>query len=69
MEKKLNTKPNMTDPDAFYAALTDAHRDLEREDSERLNARLVLLLSNHIGDVEVLEEALKIARDLATNES
>ncbi len=57
----LKTEPNFTDPDAFYAALTDLHRNRERDQSERINARLVLLLANHIGERAVLEEALHIA--------
>lgn len=48
--------------DDFYEALIDAHRDLSDEQSERLNARLILLLSNHIGDIAVLREALALAR-------
>jgi hypothetical protein len=48
--------------DDFYEALIDAHRDLSDEESERLNARLILLLSNHIGDIAVLKEALALAR-------
>ena len=48
--------------DDFYEALIDAHRDLSDEQSERLNARLILLLSNHIGDIAVLREALVLAR-------
>ena len=48
--------------DDFYEALIDAHRDLSDEESERLNARLILLLSNHIGDISVLREALALAR-------
>ncbi len=48
--------------DDFYEALIDAHRDLDDEQSERLNARLILLLSNHIGDIAVLKEALALAR-------
>lgn len=61
----LNTEPNFTDPDGFYAALTDIHRDLSRDDSERVNARLVLLLANHIGEDAPLREALAIAREIA----
>jgi len=60
----LETEPNFTDGDAFYAALTDMHRDLTREQSERANARLILLLANHIGDLAVLGEALALAGDL-----
>ena len=59
----LITEPNFTDPDAFYAALTDIHRDLEPEESERVNARLILLLANHIGDQEALLEAMRIAAE------
>ena len=46
----LNVEPNFDDADAFYAALIDAHRGLSDEQSTALNARLVLLLANHIGD-------------------
>jgi len=62
--ERLNTDPNFTDPDTFYAALTDIHRDRDRDQSERVNARLVLLLANHIGDLGTLQEALSIASDL-----
>lgn len=61
---KLITDNHFGDADAFYAALTDAHRELAPEDSERLNARLILLLANHIGDKQVLLEALDIAAQL-----
>jgi len=49
--------------DDFYQALIDTHRDLSDEQSARVNARLVLLLSNHIGDLVVLREAMEIARE------
>lgn len=58
---RLELNPHFTDPDAFYAALTDLHRDCSEAQSERINARLILLLANHIGDQQVLEEALAIA--------
>lgn len=61
---KLITENHFSDADAFYAALTDAHRELSTADSERLNARLILLLANHIGDKQVLLEALDIAAQL-----
>ena len=64
MKNQLITDPNFQDADAFYAALTDAHRTLEPRDSERVNARLVLLLANHIGDHTVLMAALEAATDL-----
>jgi hypothetical protein len=58
----LNTAPNLEAPDAFYEALIDAHRDLDAAQSHELNAKLVLLLANHIGTLGVLKEALDIAR-------
>lgn len=59
----LSTALNIRAPDDFYQALIDAHRDLSEEQSQMLNARLILLLANHIGDLEVLREALAAARD------
>ncbi|WFM71456.1 DUF2783 domain-containing protein [Halomonas sp. CKK8] len=58
---RLELNPNFTDPDAFYAALTDTHRERSEAESERINTRLILLLANHVGDQQVLEEALAIA--------
>jgi hypothetical protein len=58
----LIQSPNLPDPDAFYAALVAAHQGLSDEASELLNARLVLILANHIGDPNVLREALTLAR-------
>jgi hypothetical protein len=58
----LITTPNMAAPDDYYEALIDAHRDLRDEQSQALNARLVLLLANHIGDLAVLKEVLAAAR-------
>jgi hypothetical protein len=70
----LVTTPNFHEPgkrywrdfspgDDFYQMLIDAHRDLSDEQSAALNARLILLLSNHIGDIAVLREALALARE------
>lgn len=58
----LNTQPNMASYDDYYEALISAHQGLETQESHALNVRLVLLLSNHIGDLEVLQDALRIAR-------
>ncbi|MFN9278745.1 MAG: DUF2783 domain-containing protein [Betaproteobacteria bacterium] len=69
----LNTQPNLGVPgertlraytpgDTFYEMLIAAHEGLDDEASHKLNARLVLLLSNHIGDLRVLREALQAAR-------
>jgi hypothetical protein len=48
--------------DDFYQALIDTHRDLSDEDSARVNARLILILANQIGDLSVLREAMELAR-------
>ena len=58
----LKRDPNVADPDGLYAAIIDAHADLTEAESVALNARLVLLLANHIGDAAVLAEALAVAR-------
>ncbi|MEO3712224.1 DUF2783 domain-containing protein [Roseateles flavus] len=54
--------PNLPDPDGFYEQLIDAQRDLSDEQADLLLAKLVLILSNHIGDRHVLAEALQLAR-------
>lgn len=58
----LITTPNFSAPDDFYEALIDVHHDLPSMESHALNARLVLLLANHIGSFEVLQQALNAAR-------
>ena len=59
----LITTPNLSVPDDFYEALIEIHKDLSVEDSHALNARLILLLANHIGSMQVLREALVAALD------
>lgn len=72
----LKTEPNFHEPgrrffrdfspgDDFYEALIDAHHGLSDEQSEALNARLILLLANHIGDLRVLRQALAAAQAAA----
>ncbi|OGA98238.1 MAG: small subunit of monooxygenase [Burkholderiales bacterium RIFCSPHIGHO2_12_FULL_69_20] len=69
----LNTQPHFGEPgqrylnaytpgDDFYQALIDTHRDLSDEQSRLVNARLILLLANHVGDLRVLREAMAAAR-------
>ncbi len=53
---------DFTPGDDFYEALIETHRGLSDEQSDMLNARLILLLANHIGDISVLREALRLAR-------
>lgn len=62
----LTIEPNLPSPDDFYEALIDTHHDLTAEQSQELNAALVLLLANHIGDMEILREAMRRARDSVT---
>ncbi|WP_211453471.1 DUF2783 domain-containing protein [Collimonas antrihumi] len=58
----LNIQPNLGRPDDFYEMLIDTHRDLSNAQSQMLNAELILLLANHIGDINVLREAMALAR-------
>ena len=58
----LITENNLAAPDDFYEALIETHRDLTNEQSQELNAALILLLANHLGDVALLREALQQAR-------
>ena len=69
----LNLQPNFSEPgkryfqtfspgDDFYESLIETHIDLSDEQSALVNAKLVLLLANHIGDLDVLREAMKLAR-------
>ena len=70
----LDTDPNFGVPgeryfraytagDEFYQTLIEAHRELSDEQSRLMNARLILLLANHIGDLRVLREAIAAARE------
>ena len=58
----LITAPNIDDPDAVYAALLAAHDGLDDDQSAALNARLVLILANHVGDRSVITDAIDAAR-------
>lgn len=64
----LQTISRLEMPDDFYEALIEAHRGLSDAQSEMLNARLVLLLANHVGDMQVLREALAAAREGLDND-
>jgi len=59
----LNIQPNIAAADDFYQELIDLHRDLSDEQSAIVNAKLVLLLANHVGDIVVLREAMRAARE------
>ena len=63
MPGTLNLNPAIASPDDFYQTLIDAHRDLTPEQSSLLNARLILLLANQVGDRDVLIAAIAKARE------
>ena len=58
---ELITDPNMDDPDRFYAELLALHDGRTKDESDAINARLVLILANHIGDRAVLRDAFMAA--------
>ena len=58
----LNLEPNLSDPDGFYEALLKAHEGLSDMESVELNARLVLVLANQIGDPATLAAAIEAAK-------
>jgi hypothetical protein len=62
MSARLNVEPALERPDDFYEALIATHRGLDDAASVALNCRLVLLLANQVGDLDVLREALALAR-------
>lgn len=62
----LNRSPNLPDPDGFYKELMDSQRQMSAEQACAMNARLVLLLANQIGDRTLLSEAIRLARAGAT---
>ena len=59
---RLVTRPNIAGPDDFYAELLALHEGRSKEESDAINARLILILANHIGDRDVLREALDAAK-------
>jgi len=65
----LETQSRFPEPDLAYRALIEAHRGLSEEASARLNTRLVLILANHIGDPEILAQAIALAKEPASAEA
>ncbi len=59
----LDLSPRLSDPDGLFAALLAAHDGLDPAASRRLDAMLVLLLANHIGDAAVIFEAIRVAQE------
>lgn len=62
----MKTTLNLQDADGFYEQLLDAHEGLDDEQSALLNARLVLLLANQVGDARVLKECVEAAKTFPT---
>lgn len=62
MNTLLNLQQNLDDFDTFYDLLSESHEDLDEMQSKMLNNQLILLLSNHIGNLAILREAFAIAR-------
>jgi len=58
----MKTSLNLQDADTFYEQLLDAHQGLSPVQSELLNARLILLLANQVGDAQLLQECLRAAQ-------
>lgn len=61
----MKTSLNQQEADVFYEQLLDAHQGLSKEQSELLNARLILLLANRVADSRVLQECIEAARNMA----
>jgi predicted LPLAT superfamily acyltransferase len=59
----LITDNRFADPDAAYRAIVEAHRGLDEAASAMLNAKLVLILANHVGDLDVLRAAIALAKE------
>ena len=64
---RLIRTPNIPDPDGFYDELIAGQRDLSDDQADAMLAKLVLVLSNHVGDREALREAIALARDNTLN--
>lgn len=60
---KLIVEPNIACPDDFYERLIETHRGLSDEQSRDVNCKLVLLMANHIGDMDILTEAMTLSRE------
>ena len=64
----MKTELNFQDADAFYECLLDAHQGLSREQSELLNARLILLMANQLGDTVLLQQCIATASEPPTRQ-
>lgn len=69
MSIDLSTTSNFSDPDAAYRLIVEAHRGISDEQSAALDAALVLILANHIGDLAVLRDAVALAKRRVVDEA
>jgi len=63
MNTRLMLDPNTPDPDGVYQMIIDMHKDLSEDESHAVNARMILILANHIGDKSIIAEATGVARE------
>ncbi|ABE38254.1 conserved hypothetical protein [Rhodopseudomonas palustris BisB5] len=68
MTAALSIRSNFADPDAAYRMIVEAHRGVSDEQSAALDAALVLILANHIGDLDLLREAVTLAKRSVVSE-
>jgi Protein of unknown function (DUF2783) len=61
MKGELLLEPNISDPDEFYAELLALHEGRSKAESDAINARLILILANHVGDLSILRQAMETA--------
>ena len=67
MTNKLRTELGVDSPDDFYARLIELHDGLSSEESHKVNAKVILMLANHVGDTDVLYEVLEyVEKDLGS---
>jgi hypothetical protein len=64
-ETALKTSLHFQDADTFYETLLDAHHGLSHEESERFNARLILIMANQLGNTALLQACIAAAREPA----
>lgn len=66
---KLKTNPNLTHHDDIYEKLIDLHAGCSDDESDKRNAKLILILANHIGDSDIVIEAIELVKNASDNTS
>ena len=62
MTNQIKLDLHLQDADTFYERLLDAHQGLSPAQSALLNARLILVMANQLGDTALLQACLDAAR-------